>query len=164
MEIEIECPHCDNTISVEIEECEDGSQEVECDNCGASLEITYSISVEVGDVEIIEVPPSDIEFECPECGCSMTMGIEEESGSEQTECENDDCRSLLEVTWSDGGEIIDVEVLEKPEMEDEEVEGEGKEEEGEWEENEEKEEEGEGKEWKEGEEEEEEGEEEEEEW
>ncbi len=109
---EIECPRCGNVTSIEIEDIEDGSLNTDCENCGASLEVSYTVSIDITDVCIDEVPP--ISFECPECDYSLEISeISDESGSEEVVCEN--CQSVLEVSWYNWGEDINVEVLKKGE-------------------------------------------------
>jgi len=112
MEADFECPRCGNSHFIKVDSYEDGSQEVECYGCNATIQVRYSISIEVEDVEVSEV--TSIDFECPECCDSMTLdSIDEESGSEDYDCDN--CEAILEVEWSDWGEYVNVEVVEKPE-------------------------------------------------
>ncbi len=112
MEADFECPRCGNSLIIEDDSYSDGTQEFECDSCGAMIEVSYSISIEVDDVDITNAPP--VEFECPECGESKTFdGIDEKSGSEDYEC--DGCEAILSGEWRDWGEHVHVEVVEKPE-------------------------------------------------
>lgn len=122
------CPRCGEKIQVEIEKLEGDSQEFECETCGAKLEISYSVSVEV-DVDISDVPAA--EFTCPEDDNSMSIdGIDEENGSQEVNC--DGCGAVLKVSWSDWGrDGVEVDVIqegeniEEEEEEDDDDEGEG---------------------------------------
>jgi len=112
---EIECPVCGEAVPVEIEDVED-TLNSECVNCGASLEISYTVSIEIDDVSVIEASP--VSFDCPKCDNSLELsGISEESGSEEIEC--DSCHSLLDLSWNDWGEDIDIVVLEEGEEDEE---------------------------------------------
>jgi ribosomal protein S27E len=110
------CPRCDEEIQVEIETLEDKSQEIECENCGATLEISYTVSVEV-DADISEVPAA--EFVCPEDDNSMSIDdIEQEIGSQEVTC--DACGAVLEVSWSNWGrDDVDVQVTQEGEKDEE---------------------------------------------
>lgn len=116
MSVEVECPCCNSTNIVEIEDYQDGSTVIECENCSISMEVTYSISVEVDDVTLIEIP--SIDFNCPICGYSMTIdSVETEKGNEEVGC--DGCGALLEVSWGECGQDVNVEVLEEGEDDEE---------------------------------------------
>lgn len=56
MDEEVDCPRCGTTASAEIENYEDGSLEIECENCGATLEVTYSVSIQIDGVGLSNVP------------------------------------------------------------------------------------------------------------
>lgn len=102
------CPRCNEEIQVEIETLEDRSQEIECETCGAALEISYTVSVEV-DADISEVPAA--EFVCPEDDNSMSIDdIDQEIGRQEVTC--DGCGAVLEVSWSNWGrDDVDVQVI-----------------------------------------------------
>lgn len=110
MRAEIECEICCNIMSVEIDDSEEDSEEIECSICGALLEYVYS-SGEIDEVYVVENPSAA--FKCPKCRCSMEIQIEDESGFEEVECEG--CGVQLGITWSDWGESVVVEVLEEEE-------------------------------------------------
>ncbi len=116
MEAEIECEFCGSKILVDIEDVEDGSQEVECDVCGALFEVGYTVSIDVDSVEIIEGP--SVEVECPKCGWTIIIDVNDESGSEKIECEK--CSKELEIHWSEWGQNICAEVLEEDEDDEDE--------------------------------------------
>lgn len=110
------CPRCNEEIQVEIETLEDGSQEIECETCGATLEISYTVSVEV-DADISEVPAA--EFVCPEDDNSMSIDdIDQEIGSQEVTC--DGCGAVLEVSWSNWGrDDVDVQVIQEGKKDEE---------------------------------------------
>jgi len=114
MEKEVECPRCKNTITLEIVDFHDSYVEVECDQCGSLMDVSYSVSVDIEDITITMTPPVRIRFACSECNCPMDIEIEDEAGSEEVECEVSDCGALLEVEWDDWGETIDVSTIEVP--------------------------------------------------
>ena len=116
--VEVECPRCHNVDRWEIEDLEGHSQNGDCPSCGLSLEITYTVDIVVDDVEVAH--PPTLAVECPECGGTLSVDISEESGSEEIACDN--CGARLEVQWSDWGADVQVEVVERPE-EDEEQDG-----------------------------------------
>ncbi|KYK33278.1 MAG: hypothetical protein AYK19_14120 [Theionarchaea archaeon DG-70-1] len=105
--IEFECPKCDCDLEIKDIEEESGSSEIECDGCGMHLEVVWSYWGGYFELEILEVPP--VRFECPKDSCDLEMDIEEDSGSDDTEC--DGCGAYLKVTWSDWGENIEIEIL-----------------------------------------------------
>ncbi len=108
MDEEIQCPRCGGMTSVEIEDYGDGSLEIECDSCEATLEVSYSVSIHIDDVSVGSVPP--VEIECPECGCfTLLDDIDDESGSQEVECE---CEATLEVSWSNWGRDVNAQVIE----------------------------------------------------
>jgi transcription elongation factor Elf1 len=116
MSVEVNCPCCNSTNFVEIEDYQDGSTVIECSHCGISMEVSYSSSLEVEDVTLVEIP--SIEFYCPKCGYSMTLeSVETENGSEEIGC--DGCGALLGVSWNECGQDVNVEVLEEGEDEEE---------------------------------------------
>lgn len=118
-EVDYECPRCGNGDVAEVDSAEDGSQEVECSSCGAGLEVTYTVSVEVDGVDVVNAPP--LQFECPESGDDLVLDdVLDESGGDEVEC--DGCGALLEVSWSDWGQQVNVVVLEAGKGEDEEEE------------------------------------------
>lgn len=104
MQVECDCPVCDQSFTVEIEDPDAGSQMYDCE-CGASLNISYTVSVEVDDVELSGGVSAD--FECPACGGSESLEITEESGDDETEC---GCGVSLSVSWSSWGRETRVEV------------------------------------------------------
>jgi transcription elongation factor Elf1 len=97
------CPACGETASMDANDLTDNPATVECESCGASLEVPYSvtgISIDEGGVEISRVPA--VNFDCPECGSDLEINdITTEEGSESVEC--DSCKSTIDVKWSDWG-------------------------------------------------------------
>lgn len=133
VELEIECPLDGATEEVEIEELEDGSVEVECSVCGATLEAGYTVSVEVSVDGVDVVDPPTAEGDCPDCGQSVEIEeVSEESGEEERDCA--ECGAALVVRWSEWGQDVEVEIIDRGEVEeDEEEEGEGEEDEEDYE-------------------------------
>jgi hypothetical protein len=107
--IEFECPLCGSALSFEPDDSDEGSDEVECDNCNASIEVTYSASEGINATDIACNP--SVDAECPECDESVEIDIEEESGSEEFFCENDECGAQFLVEWSDWGQDVNVTLL-----------------------------------------------------
>lgn len=97
------CPLCSENTSIDDNDLTDNPMIVECDNCGASLKVPYcitGISIDEREVKIDEAPP--VNFDCPECGNDLEItGITTEQGAESMECDN--CKSTVEVAWSDWG-------------------------------------------------------------
>lgn len=113
--VDVECPCCGHYNEVEIEDIDSGSMTTECADCGISMEFQYSVSVEVEDVTVSDIPAVDIT--CPQCNDIVTLDhIDDESGSTEIECDN--CGSLLEVFWSKCGQEYDVKLLEEGEKDD----------------------------------------------
>ena len=112
---DIECPRCGESTSIEIEELEEGSISTECENCGATLDVSYTVSVEITDVTV-EDGALSINFDCPKCDNSIDLEISEEDGAEEVEC--DVCHSTLEANWSDWGKNVNVEILSEEDDED----------------------------------------------
>jgi hypothetical protein len=109
MEGTTECPRCSHEITFETEGNEDGSIDVTCEECEATLSISYSFALEIDGAEIVEVPSA--EFDCTECSTSLEISdIEDESGSEEVECDN--CNARLEVSWSHWGQQVDAQLIE----------------------------------------------------
>ena len=110
------CPRCNEKIQVEIEALEDGSQEIECETCGATLEISYTVSVEI-DADLSEAPAA--EFVCPEDDNSMSIdNIDQEIGSQEVTC--DGCGAVLDVSWSNWGrDDVDVHVIQEGKKDEE---------------------------------------------
>ena len=107
------CPRCDADLSIPNE-----SDLVECENCGASVEITISSTGKLTDVELKDVP--NLTVTCPECNDDLTIDgdeIEEEGGSIEVTC---GCKAQLEVSWTCWGDDYDVDVLEEGDEEEEE--------------------------------------------
>lgn len=115
MELEGECPVCGESFSLEIDDPDAGSLEYDCE-CGASLVISYSVTVEVDDVEVSG--GATAEFECPRDGSTGSLEISDEDGEEEVEC--DSCEATLSVTWSDWGAQVEVTVLDEPNGDDDE--------------------------------------------
>lgn len=109
MEGKTKCPRCEQEILFETDENEDGSMDVNCEECGATVSISYSFKMEIDDTDIVEVPAA--EFECTECSTVLELpDIEEEKGNEEIECEG--CNARLYVSWSRWGQDVDVELME----------------------------------------------------
>jgi hypothetical protein len=95
-----------------------GSEEVECQLCGATLDVKYVCSLEVDAVEVVDTPIPEVE--CPVCDQKITLDgvdIDSETGSTELDCPGSDeeCGAELEVLWSDWGRETEVEVLSEPE-------------------------------------------------
>lgn len=105
MELEGECPVCEVQFSFDIDDPDAGSQTYEC-GCGASFDVSYSVSVEVDGIEV--TGGVEAEFECPRCGASDSLEITEESGDEEQEC---GCGATLSVSWSSWGRETGAEVI-----------------------------------------------------
>jgi hypothetical protein len=112
--IEVECPSgCGNTESVWIDDPEeDGTLEAECSQCDVQFDVTYSVAITVDEVQITRATAED---SCPECFDSISLEIASESGSEEIECDNDECGAHLELEWSDWGRQTEVLLLGKRE-------------------------------------------------
>ena len=112
--IEVECPRgCGNTEFLSIDDLEDeGTLEAECSSCDVQFDVTFSVEVTVDEVEITGATAED---SCPECFDSISLEIASESGSEEVECDNDECGAHLEVEWSDWGQQTEVLLLGKKE-------------------------------------------------
>ncbi|PYP91028.1 MAG: hypothetical protein DMG65_09155 [Candidatus Angelobacter sp. Gp1-AA117] len=109
----ISCGRCENDVSVD-----DDGDEIKCETCGATLEISRSSS---GTIEDVETHAPDLELACPECDDDFTIDgndIEEVSGHIEYKCEG--CDSELGISWSKWGEDTEVDVIEPGEEEDEE--------------------------------------------
>ncbi len=136
--LEFNCPQCSEGIKIYDDvDSKTGSIEIDCDNCSASIEVSWSDWGRDANAELLEEPPrspakekkrnvkkatvtsSQVEFECPECETEMSIDdIESESGTEEVECENQDCGAVLEVSWSDWGQDTEVKVLQESGEED----------------------------------------------
>lgn len=111
MEVEVTCPRCNSEIIVDDLEEENGTQDIDCQVCGAVLELTWSDQGMDTEVDVLETPP--VEYDCPVCEETQALeGVEEESGTAEIEC--DTCGAILEVGWRDWTEISDIDVLEEP--------------------------------------------------
>ena len=109
MESTAKCPRCGRETRFEIDDYEDRAVDITCEECLAEINVAYSVRVEVGDVELIEVPP--VEFDCTECSNTLELfDIGDENGSEEMECDN--CNARLDVTWSNWGQSVNVTLIE----------------------------------------------------
>ena len=105
MDVEGACPVCEAPFSFEIDDIDAGSQAYECDSCGASLEASYSVTIEVDEVEV--TGGVEAEVECPRCHASESLDITEESGEAETDSS---CGATLSVSWSSWGRETKAEV------------------------------------------------------
>jgi ribosomal protein S27E len=119
------CPRCRKKVILDIKypDAPKGSEEVECQVCGATLDVKYICSLEVDDVEVVDTPIPEVE--CPVCDTTLTLDdadIDSETGSTELDCPggDDECGAELEVLWKDWGRETEVEVLSEPEKEKEE--------------------------------------------
>lgn len=119
------CPRCRKAVILEIKypEAPKGSEEVECQVCGAELDVKYTCSLEVNNVEVVDTPIPEVE--CPVCDTTLILDdvdIDSETGSTELDCPggDDECGAELEVLWKDWGRETEVEVLSEPEKEREE--------------------------------------------
>ena len=87
-----------------------GFLEIQCDICGATINVTYSVSIEIEDTDVVDAPL--IEVECPECDVAMVLdAVDEETGIEEIVCENNECGAQFAVEWSGWGLDINISLL-----------------------------------------------------
>jgi hypothetical protein len=86
---------CGDTEFLSIDDADDeGSLEAECSNCDVQFDVTFSVEVTVDEVQITGATAEGI---CPECYDSISQEVTSESGSEEIECDNDECGAHLEI-------------------------------------------------------------------
>jgi len=121
--VEFDCPSCDTStwlIDLEIE-LEAGTVGVECGECKATLEVSWSNWGDNIDAELLEESEGsshsrkrshkEIVAPCPKCGRDIAVENDADSG----ECEN--CGAGVEITYSSEGKKIHVEVTEFDDLE-----------------------------------------------
>ncbi len=111
METEVTCPRCNSSMIADVVKEESGTEDIDCEVCGAVLELSWSDQGMDTEVDLLETPP--VEYECPVCEEAQALeGVEEENGTAEIEC--DTCGAVLEIGWRDWTEPSEVDVLEKP--------------------------------------------------
>ena len=133
--IETVCPRCRIEVVLEIKypDAPKGSEQVECEVCGATLDVKYICSLEVDDVEVVETPVPEVN--CPVCDLTIFLDgveIDSETGSTELDCPgaDEECGAELEVLWSDWGQETSVKVLSDPKKENDEEDEEDEDEDG----------------------------------
>ena len=110
--MECECPRCGNEIYLDSIDYGSDSQETECIHCDATIAVNYSVSVEIEGAEVADAP--GVDANCPECGNSVELDTpDDESGSEEVLCEEEDCEAQYLVKWSSWGQDVDTTLLER---------------------------------------------------
>lgn len=105
-DVETVCPVDGASLFVDDVREEMDTEEVFCDGCGATVEVSWTGWGE--QVEATVLYRSSIQLECPLQGCPITLDeISSENGSDDIQCEG--CDARLSIYWSSWGEEIEVE-------------------------------------------------------
>lgn|SRR6266850_1212356 len=125
---EYACPECDSSLELDGSDIdsEEGDIEVDCSECGASLQVSWSNWGEDAEAELLGEsetsrstgPKTHSRRErsqasapgCPRCAADLSIPDE----SDLLECKN--CGASIEVTLSSKGKVTDLEVEDIPDV------------------------------------------------